>query len=226
MSSANVLPSAPPENIYPQIQPPDFRMQKVNEISTALNKEVGHYRAVAKKYKRTKKVFNWSAAGSSILLAAFSSASFGSALSFVGLPATIPLGVVGGCFALTSSGLIIACKKLDSKIKKHREIVTLAIAKRDTIDRLLSKALTDNQISDSELQLIMTEFSQYNLLKDSVRAKLARHSSRPDVEKIKKDVRSEVEADFIKKNSRSSRRFELTLEKFHSGFHLSMTRHA
>ena len=108
MSSANVLPSAPPENIYPQILPTDFRMQKVNQISAALNKEVGHYRAVAKKYKRTKKVFNWSAAVSSVLSAAFSSASFGSALSFVGLAATIPLGIVGGCFALASSGFIIA----------------------------------------------------------------------------------------------------------------------
>ena len=92
MSSANVLPSAPPENIYPQIQPPDFRMQKVNEISTALAKEVDHYRAVAKKYKRAKKVFNLSAAGSSVLSAAFSSASFGSALSLVGPLASL-LGV-------------------------------------------------------------------------------------------------------------------------------------
>ena len=187
------------KKIYPQIQPHDFRMQKVNEISAALNKEVSHYRSVAKKYKRSKKAFNWSAAGSRVLSAAFSSASFGSALSFVGLPATIPLGVVGGCFALASSGLIIACKKLHSKINKHREIVTLAIAKRDTVDRLLSKALVDNQISDGEFQLIMTEFSQYNVLKDSVRAKLTRHLSRPDVDKIKKDVRSEMEADFKKK---------------------------
>ena len=199
MSSANVLPSAPPESIYPQISPPDFRIQKVNEISTALNKEVGHYRAVAKKYKRAKKVFNWSAAGSSVLSAAFSSASFGSALSFVGLPATLPLGVVGGCFALASSGLIIACKKLDSKIKKHQEIVTLAIAKRDTVDRLLSKAMTDNIISDNEFKLIMDEFSQYNVLKDSVRAKLTRHSSRPDVKKIRKEERSKVETEFRKK---------------------------
>ena len=79
--------------------------------------------------------------------------------------------------------------------------MTLAIAKRDTIDRMLSKALIDNQISDGEFQLIMTEFSQYNVLKDAVRAKLTRHSSRPDVEKIKKDVRSEMEADFRKKIS-------------------------
>ena len=199
MSSANVLPSAPPESIYPQISPPDFRMQKANEISTALAKEVDHYRAVAKKYKRAKKVFNWNAAGSSVLSAAFSSASFGSALSFVGLPATLPLGVVGGCFALASSGLIIACKKLDSKIKKHQEIVTLAIAKRDTVDRLLSKAITDNIISDNEFKLIMDEFSQYNVLKDSVRAKLTWHSSRPDVEKIRKEERSKVETEFRKK---------------------------
>ena len=128
-----------------------------------------------------------------------SSASLGSALSVVGIPAAIPLGGVGGAFALASSGLIIASKKLDSKIKKHQEIVTLAIAKRDTVDRLLSKALADNQISDGEFQLLMAESSQYIVLKDAVRAKLTRQSSRPDVEKIKKDVRSEMEAEFRKK---------------------------
>ena len=118
------------------------------------------------------------------------------ALSVVGLPATIPLGGVGGAFALASSGLIIASKKLDSKIKKHQEIVTLAIAKRDTVDRLLSKALADNKITDSEFQLIMTEFSQYNVLKDAVRAKVTRPSSQPDVDKIRKDIRSEMETEF------------------------------
>ena len=55
------MPSAPLE-LYPQLQnelnhqQPDFRMQKVNEISAALNKKVGHYRAVAKKYKLAKEV--------------------------------------------------------------------------------------------------------------------------------------------------------------------------
>ena len=194
MQSVNVLqPTAP--DLYPELQP-DFRMQKINEISTNLNAEVSHYRAVGKKYKRAK---NWSAAGSSGLSFVFSSASFGSALSVVGLPATIPLGGVGGAFALLSSGLIVASKKLDSKIKKHQEIVTLAIAKRDTVDRLLSKTLADNQITDDEFQLIMTEFSQYNLLKEAVRAKLTRKPSNPNVDKIRKDVRSEVEEEFRKK---------------------------
>ena len=198
---SNVLPSAPHEesSLYPQLSQHDFRMQKANEVSAALNSDVAHYRGVAKKYKHAKKVANWSAAGSSSLSAAFSSASSGSAISVVGLPATIPLGGVGGAFALASSGLKIASKKLDSKIKKHQEIVTLAIAKRDTVDRLLSKALADNQITDREFDLIMAEFSQYNVLKEAVRAKLTRSSSQPDIEKIKKDVRSEMEAEFQKK---------------------------
>ena len=187
---SNVIPSAPQEesSLYPQLPQLDFRMQKAKEVSAALNAEVAHYRAVAKKYKRAKKAANWSTAGCSMFSTVLSSASLASALSIVGLPAAIPLGGVGGAFAAASSGLIIASKKLDSKIKKHQEIVTLAIAKRHTVDRLLSKALTDNQISDSEFQLLMAEFSQYNVLKDVVRAKLTRQSSRPDVEKIKKKM--------------------------------------
>ena len=90
----NILPSAPHESLYPQLQP-DFRMQKVNEIASDLNKEVGHYRKVAKKYKRAKKVVNWSAGGSSVLSAVFSSASFGSALSIVGLRLRYRLVVSG-----------------------------------------------------------------------------------------------------------------------------------
>ena len=139
------------------------------------------------------------AAGFGLASTACSSASFGSALTVVGIPVAISLGGLGGLFALASSGLIIASKKLDSKIKKHQEIVTLAIAKRDTVCRLHSKALADNKISDGEFQLIMAEFQQYNVLKEAVRAKLTRKTSQPDIEKIKKDVRSEMEAEFRKK---------------------------
>jgi len=115
------------------------------------------------------------------------------------LPATIPLGGVAGGFALVSSGLIVVSKKLDSKIKKHQEIVTLVIAKRDTVNRLLSKALTDNRVSDAEFQLIMAENSQYNVLKEAVRAKLTLKPSSPNVEKIKKEIREEVELENRKK---------------------------
>ena len=198
--SSNVIPSAPhDERLYPQLPQLDYRMQKANEVESALNAEVNHYRIVAKKYKHAKKIANWSATGCGLLSAGLSTASLGTAGSVVGLPASIPLGSVGGAFSLASSGLIVAGKKLDSKIKKHREIVVLATAKRDTIRRLYSKALSDNQISDSEFQAIMAEFSQYNTLKEAIRSKMAQNSFLPDIEKIKKNVRSEVEAEFQKK---------------------------
>ena len=115
MSSANLLPPStqPDECLYPVVaeRSQNFRLQKVNEISNTLAGEVHHYRLVAKKYKRARKFVNWGAAGSSVLSAAFYSASFGSTLSVVGLPAAVPLGGAGGCFALVSSGLIIASKK-------------------------------------------------------------------------------------------------------------------
>ena len=198
---SNVLPSAPQEesSLYPQLPQHDFRMQKANEVSAALNAEVAHYRSVAKKYKRAKKVTNWSAASSSVLSFAFSSASLGSALPVISLLAAITLGGADIAFASASSGLIITSKKVESKIKKHQEIVTLAISKGDTVYRLYSKALADNQITDRAFDLIMSEFSQYNVLKEAIRAKLTQKPSQPDIEKIKKDVRSEIEAEFRKK---------------------------
>ena len=43
---------------------------------------------------------------------------------------------------------------------------------------------------NQQFQLIMTEFSQYGVLKEAVRAKLTSQPSRPNVEKIKKDISS------------------------------------
>jgi len=208
MSSVNLLPpSAPPaEPLYPVLAAPseNFRLQKINEIANTLDREVAHYRLVAKKYKRARKFVNWSAAGSSVLSAAFSSASFGSAMSLVGLPATVPLGGAVGCLALVSSGLIIASEKFDSKIKKHQEITTLAVARRDTINRLLSKALNNNEVSSHEFDTILSEFQQYNVLKEQVRAKMLRQPSKgklteADFKKLEKDIRGRLEAELIKK---------------------------
>ena len=66
--SSNVLPSAPHDesSLYPQLSPHYFRMQKANEVAAALNAEDVHYRGVAKKYKRAKKIVNWSATGSGL----------------------------------------------------------------------------------------------------------------------------------------------------------------
>ena len=150
---ANVIPSAPPsetQGLYPVLQPEQhtFRMGKVNEIASALAQEVMHYRLVRKKYKRAKTFVNRVAGVSGSLSGLASSAGLVSALSGIGIPIAVPLGVVGGLFSVVFSGLIVAGKKLDKKMAKHREVVTLALAKRETVTRLVSQAITDNKISD------------------------------------------------------------------------------
>jgi len=168
MLSANILPSTPPEEpLYPVLTAPaeNFRLQKIDEMANTLGQEVRHYRLVLKKYKRAKKFVNWGAAGSSVLSAAFSAFS---ALSVVGLLATVPLGSVSRCFALVSLGLIISSRKLEAKSKKHQEITTLAITKRDPVNRLLSRALNNNAVSAHKFDIILSEFQQYNVLKEQV----------------------------------------------------------
>ena len=148
----------------------------------------------AKKYKRAKPVANRLAGGSGVLSAATSSASLGTALSIIGIPAAVPLGAVGGCFALASPRFFVAGKKIDAKIKKHHETVTLALAKHDSVDRLVSKAINDNRLSDSEFQIIVAELEQYNVLKEKVWARLTRKPSKNnvvDVEQNKKEAHSE-----------------------------------
>ena len=76
------------------------------------------------------------------------------------------------------------------KSKKHHEIVTLALAKRDNVDRLVSKAINDNRLSDSEFQIIIAELEQCNVLKEKVTRKPSRNNVL-DVEQIKKEIRSE-----------------------------------
>lgn len=104
--------------IYPHLNLDSFWLQKINEIALMLPQEVNQFWLIIKKYKWAKNVINWSTGGSSFLSVAFLSARSGSALSVVGLRATIPLNLVGVRFARVSSDLIISGKKLDSKIKK------------------------------------------------------------------------------------------------------------
>ena len=180
-------------------------MAKVKVIASALAQEVVHYRPVRKKYKRAQTFVNWAAEVSGSLSGLSSSAGLASALTGIGIPVAVSLGVVGGFFSLVSSGLIVAGKKLDKKMAKHQEIVTLALAKCEAVTRLVSQAITDGKV----------EFSQYNEMKEKVRAKHTRNKSvekLADVEKIKRQAYAEAEAAFKKKTTKPCHNFELKFE--------------
>ena len=62
-------------------------------------------------------------------------------------------------------------KKSTSKAEKHKKIKTIASAKLDTIASHVSKALSDNKVTDEEFRLILEELEKYKVMKEEVRSK-------------------------------------------------------
>ena len=64
-----------------------------------------------------------------------------------------------------------AIKKMSLKIDKNEKIAMLAVSTLNTISSLISKALTDDSISDEEYSLILLEFEMFTRMKEDLRIK-------------------------------------------------------
>ena len=62
-------------------------------------------------------------------------------------------------------------KKMSLKIEKREKIAMLAISAFNTIRSLISKALSDDSISDEEYSLILLEFETFTRMKDDLTIK-------------------------------------------------------
>ena len=215
MSSANVLPSAPKhaktvQQLYPmqeitQINAEDFRLKKISDLQTELSNEADHYRQVAKKYKRTDTLTHISVVGLGSLSARLSSATLETALTVFGIVASPALAGVATVFGLLSAGFTVVSKRLERKVTKHEKIYTLALAKLNSVAELLSKALADKRISDSEFTIILHEVQKYHELKAAIRdgekktKTENKETQTPDLDKLKGELRKEIKQEFPKK---------------------------
>lgn len=215
MSSANVLPSAPEhaktvQQLYPmqeitQINAEDFRLKKISDLQTELSNEADHYRQVAKKYKRTDTLTHISVVGLGSLSARLSSATLETALTVFGIVASPALAGVATVFGLLSAGFTVVSKRLERKVTKHEKIYTLALAKLNSVAELLSKALADKRISDSEFTIILHEVQKYHELKAAIRdgekktKTENKETQTPDLDKLKGELRKEIKQEFPKK---------------------------
>ena len=97
-------------------------------------------------------------------------------------------------------------KKSTSKAEKHEKIKTIASAKLDTITSHVSKALSDNKVTDEEFRLILKELEKYKIMKEEVRAK------------TKKKIATETEETLIERGSQEARKsFRKLVEKNNKG---------
>ena len=163
-------------NLYPKIptaptedEGQGYRLHKINDIQKTLELEREKRAALSKKYHRAVKVVD----GVDVALI---TTSLGLGIGGVGLLSTIvavPAVIVMEGVALATGALSIVGKyinkKFVSKAEKHEKIKVLAEAKLNTISDLISKALTDNKVSDEEFHLILAELDKYRQMKEDVR---------------------------------------------------------
>ena len=222
----NVLPSAPTydgtqaqqpqqHQLYPthelaQLSAEDFRLKKVNDLLKELSDEAEHYRQVAKKYKRTHSIVHRSAVGLGSPSVGLSSGALATDLTGFGILACPALAGVATLCGLSSVGFTFASKRLERKVTKHEKIYTLALAKRNSVNELVSQALADKQISDVEFRIITSEVEKYHALKAEIRTGAAQvvtqeasapQAQAPDLEKLEEELRKEVKREFQKKVS-------------------------
>ena len=220
-TNMNVLPSAPSpaydqtqqQQLYPtheltQLNAEDFRLKKINDLLKELSDEVEHYRQVAKKYKRSHSMVHWFIGSLSVGL---SSGALATALTGFGIVASPALAGVATLCGLASVGFAATSKRLERKVTKHEKIYTLAQAKRNSVNELVSQASADKQISDIEFRIITREVEKYHELKAEIRAggrgqpsvtqETATQTQGPDLEKLKEELRKEVKLEFQRKVS-------------------------
>ena len=182
--------------IYPQLPAENgdnFRLQKSCEVLQNLENEIKHYECVRKKYARLRKLIVWSTGGLSVVLS-----GTGLALSLTGFGAAVggPIGGIGALFGVISTTTGV---KLSRKISKHEKTSQLARAKANTLKDIISKALSDNKISDEEFSLIIAESTKYNTMKRDIREKLMNEKKEGlNISELRIQIRKEMLEDISK----------------------------
>ena len=170
-----------------------------------------------------------SAVGLGSLSAGLSSATLATALTGFGIVASPALAGVVAVFGLLSAGFTVVSKKLERKVTKHKKIYTLTVAKLNSVAELVSKALTDKRISDSEFSIILCEVHKYHELKAAITdgVKIRKQKTK----KHNRLILTNWKVSFAKKSSKnfkedksSNRSIQVRFERLNSGFNFYISK--
>ena len=207
LSTIREAPTAPPVvNGGADDRGHSYRLNLIREIQTFLETEIKNRDAFSKKYFRIAKIVNW--VDNALITVTIGAEGMGAVLlaTGAGAPLAVALGISGAATGLISLIGNIFSKKATTKAEKHLKIRTLAAAKLDTIASHVSKALTDDFISNEEFNLILEEMNKYKTMKEEVRSN------------IKKKLKVDEEESLIEKGRQEAREsFRKLVEKKHGG---------
>ena len=146
-----------------------FRLDQINKIKDYLNAEIKDRKDIVKNISKYIIAFDYADKLFITLSALFGTLSIVSHATIVG----IPVGIAGTSLTLIFTITTGVVKKLlnitRKKKKKHNKIIALARSKLNIIETLISRALTDFDISHEEFSKIIYEKNNYEQIRDNIR---------------------------------------------------------
>ena len=145
-----------------------FRLDEINNAKDYLNSEIKERKGIIKKISKYIVAFDYADKLFITLSASFGTLSIASHAAFVG----IPVGIAGASLTLIFTVTTGVVKKLlnitRKKKKKHIKIIALARSKLNIIEALISRALTDFDISHEEFSKIIYKKNNYEKIRDNI----------------------------------------------------------
>ena len=164
----------------------NYRLQKISEIEKTLQREIEIRKSLYKKYKRG---INLTDGIDTILI----STSVILATVGIAIPVLLPVQITAAICGSVGVCIKLIRRRLTTKANKHYKIKTIADSKLNSIKDLISKSLTDGQISESEFKLILDELEKYIILKENNKIKPLNNIERNKIiEETENRVRNEI----------------------------------
>ena len=173
-------------NIYPNLtanisNQQQFRLNKINKIKDYFLAEIRERELISKNISKCIASLDYFDKLLNVLSILSGSISIASFATVIGAPAGIIGASCGFTFSITSGFVKKFLKTIRNKKKKHNKIVMLARSKLNSIERKISNALMDNEITHEDFETIINEEKKYRELKESIRMM---NSQRSDAEKF------------------------------------------
>ena len=145
-------------------------MDEINKIKNYFNAEIKERKDIVKKISKYITAFDYADKLFIKLSASFGTLSIVSHATVV----AIPVGIAGASLTVIFTVTTGVVKKLlnvtKKKKKKHNKTIALARSKLNIIETLISRALTDFDISHEEFSKIIYEKKNYEQIRGSIRS--------------------------------------------------------
>lgn len=138
-----------------------FRRGEVEKIKQALTERQAHHSETAGKFKNWHTRFAVVGAFSGALATLCPGSGLATSLSVAGLPVTGPLLALSIVLSMLSTSSICSVHFFWRRYYKHERLARLAEKTQSEVSSLLSTALTDGSISDTEYQEVNKKYGHF-----------------------------------------------------------------